>query len=79
MVITLNVVCMESELGTDGHRVPAPMHTHCAVIERDAPCPQQLRASIGSCEMRINYELKLQYLQAGRTLLSWERANAAVG
>ena len=55
MVITLNVILMKSELGTDGHRVPAPMHTHCVVIERDALCSRQLR--IGGCEMKINYEL----------------------
>ena len=54
MVITLNVILMKSELGTDGHRVPAPMHTHCVVIERDALCPRQIR--IGGCEMKINYE-----------------------
>ena len=30
VVITLNVILMTSELGTDGHRMPAPMHTHVA-------------------------------------------------
>jgi len=40
VVITLNVILMKSELGTDRHRVLAPMHTHCVVIERDAPCPR---------------------------------------
>ena len=30
VVITLNVILMKSELGTDGHRMPAPMHTHVA-------------------------------------------------
>ena len=27
----------------DGHRLSAPMHTHCVVIERNALCPRQLR------------------------------------
>ena len=39
--MTLNVVWMEREIRTDGHRVTAhtaPMHTHRAVIKRDAPC-----------------------------------------
>ena len=54
MIIMLNVIWMERELGTDGHRVTALMYTHRAGINGDAPCPQQLR--IGGCEMRINYE-----------------------
>ena len=65
MVITLNVILMKSELGTDRHRVPAPMHTHCVVIERDALCPRQLR--IGGCEMKINYELYLRIAASERT------------
>jgi len=51
------------------------MHTHCAVIERDAPCPQQLR--IVGCEMKINYEAAVFASEC--TLLPWERPNAALG
>ena len=39
VVITLNVILMKSELGTDGHRMPAPMHTHVAhAVSATAMC-----------------------------------------
>jgi len=43
VVVTLNVIWLERELGTDGHRVAALMYTHSAVIERGALCQRQLR------------------------------------
>ena len=65
---------MKSELGTDGHRVPAPMHTYCVVIERDALCPRQLRVSIGGCSI-INKRIGAVFVSE----LPWDRLNAAVG
>jgi len=53
------------------------MYTHRAGIEHNALCPRQLRASIGSCGMRINYDAAV--FASERTLLPWERLNAAVG
>jgi len=48
VVITLNVIWMERELGWTDTEWPR------AVIEHDALCPRQIR--IGGCEIRINYE-----------------------
>jgi len=40
----------------DGHRVPAPMHTHCVVIiERDAPCQRQLSLLVKKLWRCSNY------------------------